>query len=349
MSALVIKKAERKQAKIKMGFSGPSGSGKTMSALKVARGLVGSWDEICVIDTENNSADLYAHLGGFSTMTLEKPYSPERFIEAINLAEQSGFKCIIIDSISHEWEGPGGILDIVDAMGGKMWHWKDVTPRHQKLVNAILSSKAHVISTLRTKSDYAISKDDKNKTVVEKVGLKPVTKEGFDYELTIGFDLDINNHARASKDRTNLFMRQAPFVPDISTGEKIRAWCEGGSVTAAAQAEFEREKGITSEVKEKPPEQEPAFTPEQIAYAEAERLKKEEGDRRRARLKRMPDDVIDYFRAAKFNVGKMIAILDENEDDPERVRSFMRDNPLPETKPDNLAEHLKDERMPGAV
>lgn len=348
MSVMQIKKAERKQAKIRLGFSGPAGSGKTMSALKVARGLVGNWEQIVVIDTENNSADLYSHLGSFSVLPLEKPYSPERFIEAIELAEDAGFKCIIIDSISHEWEGPGGILDIIDAMGGKMWHWKEVTPRHQKLVNAILSSKAHVISTLRTKSDYAISKDDKNKTVVEKVGLKPVTREGFDYELTLNFDLDINNHAKASKDRTNMFMRAAPFVLDEAVGEKILKWCQCGTAQPekqTAQTEFEAKKGITKAEPTKVQE----FTPEQIAEAEAQRLKKEEGERRKARLERMPEDVISYFREQKFNVGKMIAILDENDDDPVRIRAFIQESTQAALSTGDLAEQLKDEQVTTSV
>lgn len=320
MSNLIIKKAERKQAKIKMGFSGPSGSGKTMSALKVACGLVGGWDEICVIDTENNSADLYAHLGGFSTMTLEKPYSPERFIEAIALAEKSGFKCIIIDSISHEWEGPGGILDIVDAMGGKMWHWKDVTPRHQKLVNAILSSKAHIISTLRTKSDYAISKDDKNKTVVEKVGLKPVTKEGFDYELTVSFDLDINNHARASKDRTNLFMKQAPFIPSESTGEKIQEWCDSGSLQIEQPKEAEPAPVHADTLTGKPENKaaQAEFERKKIADVEKEKIAKN-----KKRWDALKKDIRDGFGWTKDSVDTIISVLDENHDDPELIRAYL--------------------------
>lgn len=118
----------------------------------------------------------------------------------------------------------------------------------------------------------------------------------------------------------------------------------------AAQAEFEKSKGITSEVKENPPaEQEPAFTPEQIAEAEAQRLKKEEGERRKARVAKMPDDVIAYFRAKGFLVGKVIAILDENEDDPERIRAYMKDNPIESKKVESLAEHLRDEKVPDAV
>lgn len=330
MSAMVIKKAERKQAKIRLGFSGPSGSGKTMSALRVGRGMVGAWDKICVIDTEHNSADLYAHLGDFSTLPLSKPYSPERFIEAIETAERAGFQCIIIDSLSHEWEGPGGILDIVDAMGGKMWHWKDVTPRHAKLINKILHSPAHIIATLRTKADYAISTDDKNKTVVQKIGLKPVTKDGFDYELTLSFDLDINNHARASKDRTNLFMRQSAFIPTEEAGEKIVAWCNSGTAVPALH--------VLNGAEQKPP----ALTEAQAVWEAEER-----------RINALTDELKAFFRwyvvREKWGKnewrGKMLKIMTDNQDDPEALLSFAREKGWQGTA--ELSDVAKDDKMPG--
>jgi hypothetical protein len=109
-------KAERKKARIKMALQGPSGSGKTMSALLIAFGLCGEWNKIAVIDTENHSADLYAHLGGYNVLSISAPFTPEKYIEAINVCENAGIEVIIIDSISHEWEGIGGILDIHSNM-----------------------------------------------------------------------------------------------------------------------------------------------------------------------------------------------------------------------------------------
>jgi AAA domain len=102
-------KAERKKARIKMALQGPSGSGKTMSALLIAFGLCGEWNKIAVIDTENHSADLYAHLGGYNELSVSSPFTPEKYIEAITVCENAGIEVIIIDSISHEWEGIGGI------------------------------------------------------------------------------------------------------------------------------------------------------------------------------------------------------------------------------------------------
>ena len=134
-----IRKSERKKAKIKLAIQGPSGSGKTYSALKVAYGLCGNWDKITVIDTENQSADLYSHLGNYNVLPLDAPYSPERYIEAIKMCEQVGSEVIIIDSTSHEWEGIGGILNQHSLMGGNSFtNWNKMTPKHNAFINAIL-------------------------------------------------------------------------------------------------------------------------------------------------------------------------------------------------------------------
>src|SRR5690606_31598618 len=107
----MFKKAERKQARLRLALAGPSGSGKTYSALQMAKGL-GS--KIAVIDTEHGSASLYADAAEFDVMELHAPYSPERYVEAIQAAEAAGYDVLIIDSYSHEWTGPGGCLEIND-------------------------------------------------------------------------------------------------------------------------------------------------------------------------------------------------------------------------------------------
>jgi hypothetical protein len=225
-----ITTAQRKRAKIRLSIQGPSGSGKTFSSLLIAKGLVSDWSKICVIDTENHSADLYSHLGAYNVLTLGKPFTPEAYIQAIELCETSGMKAIIIDSLSHEWEGEGGILDIHSSMmGNSFTNWSKVTPRHNSLVQRILQSSCHVIATLRTKQDYVLS-DKNGKMVPEKVGLKSVTKDGMDYEFTTVFDLDINHNANCTKDRTGLFTN-VPQKLTEDTGERILNWCEGNSVT----------------------------------------------------------------------------------------------------------------------
>ena len=223
-----IRKALRKQAKIKLALQGSSGSGKTYSALLLASGMA-AWSKIAVIDTENHSADLYAHLGEFNVLQLSKPFSPERYITAIETCEQAGMEVIIIDSISHEWEGNGGILDIHGNLPGNSFaNWAKMTPRHNSFIQKILESPCHIICTIRTKTDYVLSEKN-GKMVPEKVGLKGITRDGMDYEFTIVFDLDLKHNASASKDRTGLFMDKPEAMITQGHGRRILQWCNKGA------------------------------------------------------------------------------------------------------------------------
>lgn len=234
-----LKKAQRKKVKMRLGISAISGGGKTYSALLLAKGLVGDWDKIAIIDTENESASLYAHLGDYSTLTLMAPFTPERYIEAIKYCETAGIECIIIDSITHEWDGKGGILEIHNSMTGNSFtNWASITPRHNKFIEAILQSKCHIITTVRRKTEYDMSKDGNGKTKVEKSGLKEVTREGFEYELTVNFTLDEKHNCTASKDRTGLFMDAPIFIINEGTGEAIMRWCDSGVAEVAPLPEI---------------------------------------------------------------------------------------------------------------
>lgn len=222
MANLSFRKAARKQAKIKIGLQGSSGSGKSYSSLLLAYGLVGDWSKIVVIDSENNSADLYVHLGEYNVIPISAPFTPEKYVEAIGLALQHGMEAIVIDSISHEWEY---LVDYHSNMQGNSFqNWGKVTPRHNAFVNAILQANAHVIATIRSKQDFVMSEKN-GKMVPEKVGLKGVTRDGMDYELTLVFDVDSRHLAKASKDRTNLFVDKPDFQISIETGIAIKEWC----------------------------------------------------------------------------------------------------------------------------
>ncbi len=223
-----LRKATRKKAKIRLGLSAVSGGGKTYSALLVARGICGDWSKIAIIDSENSSADLYAHLGDFNVLPITAPFSPEKYIEAIHTCEKAGMEVIIVDSITHEWDGKGGCLEIVESLGGKYQDWAKVTPRHQAFIDAIIQSPCHMITTVRRKQDYEMIKDNNGKVKVEKGGLREITREGFEYELTINLELDTRHNATASKDRTGLFMGKPAFMPSEKTGELIAQWCEQG-------------------------------------------------------------------------------------------------------------------------
>lgn len=230
--------AQRQQVRLRLGMSGASGFGKTYSALILAHGMTGDWSKIAVIDTENNSASLYANLGKYNVLSLTAPFSPERYIEAIKMCEDAGMEVIIVDSITHEWEGKGGCLEIVESLGGKYQDWAKVTPRHQAFVQAILQSKCHVITTVRRKQDYDMVKGDNGRLSVTKVGTKEVTRDGFEYELTINFELINDKHlAKASKDRTGLFMGKPEFLITADTGKALLEWCNDGVDVAAELVE----------------------------------------------------------------------------------------------------------------
>jgi hypothetical protein len=223
-----LQTAQRRNAKIRLGLQGPSGSGKTMSALLIAFGITQDWSRISVIDTENRSSELYSHLGPYQVLQLKEPYSPERHIEALQVCEAAGMEVIIIDSTSHEWNSTGGILETHGNMAGNSFtNWAKLTPRHNLFINAILKSTAHVICTIRSKTDYILFEKN-GKQVPEKVGLTGIQREGLDFELTLVFEMDIKHHAVATKDRTGLFMDKPEFTPNEATGQQILNWCQSG-------------------------------------------------------------------------------------------------------------------------
>ena len=228
---LQLKKAEKKKVKIKIGLQGSAGSGKTYSALKMALGMTDNdITKIAVIDTENGSASLYSDIfGEFLTLELAPPFTPERCIEAINICEKADVKVIIFDSISHEWIGEGGIINLAESMAGNSFtNWGKLTPRHNRFINRILSCQKHMICTMRSKQDYILVENEKGKMAPEKVGMKSVTRDGVDYEFTLNFDIDIKNFATATKDRTSLFKNKPEAKIDESTGKTIIEWCEHG-------------------------------------------------------------------------------------------------------------------------
>jgi hypothetical protein len=223
-----LKKTNRSSARIRVALQGTSGSGKSYSALLLGYGLCKDWSKIAVIDTEHQSSTLYSHLGDYNVLNLSAPYTPERYIEAIDTCEKAGIKVIIIDSLSHEWEGDGGILDMHSQLAGNSFtNWSKLTPRHNNLVQKILASASHIIVTVRSKQDYVLTEKN-GKQVPEKVGMKGVQRDGLEYDFTLFFELDIYNNATCTKDRTQLFNPRMPFKIDSSTGTKILDWCNAG-------------------------------------------------------------------------------------------------------------------------
>ena len=240
----MFKKAQRKAAKLRLALVGPSGSGKTYSALMIAKEMGG---RVALVDTERGSGELYSHLLDYDAAQLEPPFSPEKDIQAIKAAEQAGYDTIILDSLSHAWSGEGGVLDMHDRAAKSVRNsfaaWREVTPQHNALVDAVLGSSCHIIATMRTKTSYEVSTEN-GKTKVAKIGLAPVQRDGLEYEFTVVIDLSVEGHiASASKDRTGLFDGKH-IVPTEETGKWLRTWLEGGvqqSTTPMTEPETEPE------------------------------------------------------------------------------------------------------------
>jgi hypothetical protein len=214
-----------------------------MAALSIAKGLGG---KIALIDTERGSASLYAdpvRLGdgsvwtppAFDTMEMIPPFTPEKFVNAIEEAESAGYDILIIDSTTHEWNGSGGVLELVKQVakakfGGNDWSaWSELTPRHQKFIDAILNSNMHIIGTMRSKTETDQITDDRGKKKVVKLGMKAEQREGTDYEYTVVLDLIHDGHyATSSKDRTGLFGGDPEKVSE-ATGKKLLNWLNSGA------------------------------------------------------------------------------------------------------------------------
>lgn len=226
-----FEKAMRKKAKLRLALTGPSGSGKTYSALLVAKGIGG---KIAFIDTEKGSASLYSDIADFDVLELEPPFSPERFIEAIKSAEDAGYDSLVIDSITHEWGGVGGCLELVDTIAkakyrGNSWSaWSEINPRHRLFLDAILRSPMHIIATMRSKTETAQVEENGRKKVA-KLGMKSEQRDGVEYEFTTVLDIaHETHHAIASKDRTKLFSNSDPVILSEETGKQLLNWLESG-------------------------------------------------------------------------------------------------------------------------
>jgi DNA polymerase III delta prime subunit len=231
----MFKRAERKQAKLRLAICGPSGSGKTYSALLIARGLVGPNGKIALIDTERGSGELYSDLTDYDIAQLSPPYSPQRYIEAIREAQNLEYDILIVDSLSHAWAGEGGALEMhetaTEAQRSKNSYtaWRYVTPHHNRLIDYILSSRLHTICTIRSKTAYEIQEDGSTKTKPVKVGLAPIQKKDIEYEFTTVFDVSQQHVVSVSKDRSGVFDGMT-FTPTVESGELFRTWLDSGAL-----------------------------------------------------------------------------------------------------------------------
>ena len=219
-------KAKKEKIWTKVLLGGSSGSGKTYSALRLATGLAKKCGSgIAAIDTEAGRIRYYANEFDFSDMQLTEPFTPEKYIEAINEAVSSGFKVLIIDSISHEWNY---CVDIHDKMPGNSWtNWSKVTPRHDAFMEKILQAPIHIIATVRGKDEYVL--EEKNgKQTPKKVGLGFKQRDGVEYNYTATFNIAQDTHiAEATKDNTHIFEGRYEVLTE-KDGEALYDWANTG-------------------------------------------------------------------------------------------------------------------------
>lgn len=240
-----FRKAVKSKAKARIGIIGPSGCGKTYTALTLATGL---GNKIAVIDTEHGSASKYADLFEFDVLELEK-FNPQFYIDGIKTAAEAAYDVLIIDSLSHAWVGTEGALELADKNaakygGNRFAAWRDVTPLHNKLIEAMLSYPGHLIATLRSKMAYIQTQDDKGKTIVKKVGMEPVQREGMEYEFDIVAEMDIEHNFIVTKTRCRTLDGIIVKNPGIDVAEMIKAWLDDGETV------HEKEKVKTTVKKE---------------------------------------------------------------------------------------------------
>ena len=234
------RKAEKKRVKLKMAVQGPSGSGKTWGALALAKNL---WldAKVCVVDTENESASLYADTFEFDTIPLGPPFTTARYVECIDAVVKGGYDVLILDSITPQWDGEGGVLRRKEALERQNPNangfalWSRFTPEHEMFKQCILQAPVHVIATMRSKQEYALQTNEKGRQVPVKLGLAPIQRDQMDYEFTLVFDVNLLHSASVSKDRTGLFNEQTVDLADPKTAEAIRGWLDKG-VDAPATA-----------------------------------------------------------------------------------------------------------------
>ncbi len=231
-----VKKAVREKIYVKIALMSPSGGGKTYSALKLATGMAnkmelmtGKRPKILLGNTEAKRGYYYADEFDYDIVDIDAPHSPEKYVEFIEFAVNKGYKILIIDSSSHEWEGRGGCLELQQQAGGTYQAWGKVTPRHNKFIQAIADSPIHIIATMRGKDQYELEKDERGKTSVKKLGVGAKQRDGFEYEFTCTFLIDQKTHmAEVQKDNTHIFENQVATLLNESYGEKIAKWADIG-------------------------------------------------------------------------------------------------------------------------
>lgn len=231
MSDQAFVPATRQGRKARIALIGPSGSGKTYTAL----GIASAFGKVAVMDTENGSASLYSDEFDFSVMERSAPFDPRHVAKAIELAAEAEFDAIVIDSLSAFWSGSGGALELVDQEKARsrgndgFGAWRKVTPIHHAMVDSIITAPIHVVACLRAKQAYEVTKDERGKMKVEKLGLEPVQRDMLEYEFDIVATVDMQHRLVVDKSRMVGLADTVTEKAGVEFGERIRDWLSDGS------------------------------------------------------------------------------------------------------------------------
>jgi hypothetical protein len=225
-----IQKATREQMKARLAFLGPTGGGKTYTGLAIMTALC---ERVVVIDTENRRASLYSDVFDFDTLPLSPPYSPAVYTDALHHCEGAGYDGILIDGISQAWDGEGGALEMVDAAskrssGNSYVAWRDVTPVHNKMINAFINCQAHLGVTVRTKMEHVQEKDSNGRTQIRKVGMAPIQRQGLEFEFDVVADLDTDHNMIISKTRCSALDGKVYNKAGAEVADVLRGWLDEG-------------------------------------------------------------------------------------------------------------------------
>ncbi|MCP5006667.1 MAG: AAA family ATPase [Planctomycetes bacterium] len=227
--------AKREKVSVRVGLSSPTGGGKSYSALRLATGMceemgIDPKQNVLYLGTEQDRDLYYADKFSYKYVPLTAPYSPEMFQAAVEYGNNKGYKVIIIDSASHEWNGEGGILEIQSKMPGNSYvNWGKVKPRHKKFVDAMIKSDAHIICCMRSKMKHELSQEAGKKAEVKKVGMGVQGDSDLEYEMTVALSLEQDTHIfdASSKDNTGIFEGRNDILKE-EDGRKLIQWANDG-------------------------------------------------------------------------------------------------------------------------
>lgn len=283
-------KATRKALKGRIAIDGPSGSGKTFTALRMAFSIVAPGKRVVVISSESGAVEKYVGLAPDGTIWdfdigYLPDFSPDTYTKAIFAAGKAGYDVIVIDSLSHAWAGEGGALELVDRAASKSqsqntyFAWRDITPMHNRMLEAIVRSPAHIIGTMRSKTEYVIENVG-GKSVPKKVGMSPIQRAGMEYEFDLYCSMNLDHVCFVSKTRCPALDGMMQVKPGAEFIEPFGKWlAEGVSVPDGYYSADE------ADMKKLEQAEKDAKSPEEKA-AEAEAAKKAAMEKQRAALKK---------------------------------------------------------------